>query len=95
MSAGCVWGAKIRSAPRESRDLQVGRQFGTPQADVPALGGDRVGEHPADPEHRQQQRDIAVVGAEPPQLAFATCDLAVEFVDQPQAVKRAKTQIPP
>ena len=53
--------------------------------DVADLGGDRVGEHPADPGHGQQQRDVAVVGAEPAQLALALVDLAVELVDEAQA----------
>jgi hypothetical protein len=51
-------------------------------ADVADLGGDRVGEDPADPRHRQQQRHVAVVGAESAQLALALADLAVEVVDQ-------------
>jgi hypothetical protein len=53
--------------------------------DVADLGGDRVGEHPTDPGHRQQERHVAVVGAEPAQLALALADLAVELVDQTQA----------
>src|SRR5262249_54420169 len=53
--------------------------------DVADLGGGRVGEHPADSRHGAEQGDVAVVGAEPPQLAFAVADLAVELVDQPQA----------
>jgi hypothetical protein len=36
-------------------------------ADVANLGGDCVGEYPADPGHRQQQWHVAVVGAEPAQ----------------------------
>src|SRR4029453_14516324 len=54
-------------------------------ADLAELGGDRVGEHPADPGHGQQERHVAVVGAEPAQLALARADLAVELVDQAQA----------
>src|SRR5881398_1464124 len=34
-------------------------------ADVTDLGGDRGGEHPTDPGYRQQERHVAVVGAEP------------------------------
>src|SRR6266487_568710 len=49
------------------------------------LGGDRVGEHPADPGHRAEQRHVAVVGAAPAQLALAVADLPVELVDQTQA----------
>src|SRR5918995_2553509 len=54
-------------------------------ADVAALGGDRVGEHPADPRRGAEQRHVAMVGAEPTQLALAIGDLAVELVDQAQA----------
>src|SRR6266540_7044739 len=53
--------------------------------DVAELGGDRVGEHPADPGDGAEQRHGAVVGAEPAQLALAAADLAVELVDQTQA----------
>src|ERR671918_2986338 len=54
-------------------------------ADVAELGSDRVGEHPADPGHRQEQRDVPVISAEPAQLPLALADLAVELVDQTQA----------
>src|SRR6266511_5291823 len=53
--------------------------------DVAELGGDRVGEHPADPGDGAEQRDVAVVGAKAAQLAFAAADLVVELVDQAQA----------
>jgi hypothetical protein len=53
--------------------------------DVADLDGDRVGEHPADPGDGAEQRDVAVVGAEPAELALAVADLAVELVDQAQA----------
>src|SRR5919106_3930291 len=53
--------------------------------DVAELGGDRVGEHPADPGHGAEQGDVAVLGAEAAQLALALADLAVELVDQAQA----------
>jgi hypothetical protein len=49
--------------------------------DVADLGGDRVGEHPADPGDRGQQRHVAVIGAGSPQLAPPLVDLAVELVD--------------
>jgi hypothetical protein len=45
--------------------------------DVADLGGDRVGDHPADAGYRQQQRDVVVVGAEPTQLAFALADFGI------------------
>src|SRR5918996_2222992 len=54
-------------------------------ADVAELGGDRVGEHPADPGDGAEQRDVAVLGAEAAQLALALVDLPVELVDQAQA----------
>jgi hypothetical protein len=54
-------------------------------ADVAELGGDRVGEYPADPGDGAEQRDVAVVGAEAAQLALAVCDLAVELVDWTEA----------
>src|SRR4029453_15064595 len=54
-------------------------------ADLAELGGDRVGEDPADPGHGQQERHVAVGGAEPAQLALTRADLAVELVDQAQA----------
>jgi hypothetical protein len=54
-------------------------------ADVTDLGGDRVGEHPTDPGHREQERHVAMVDAEPTQLTLAVADLAVELVDQTQA----------
>src|SRR6266498_1297284 len=53
--------------------------------DVADVGGDRVGEHPADSGHGAKQRHVAVVGTEPTQVALAVCDLAVELVDQAQA----------
>jgi hypothetical protein len=53
--------------------------------DVAELGGDRVGEHPADAGHAAEQGDVAVGGAEPAQLALAGVDLIVELVDQAQA----------
>src|ERR687891_826229 len=53
--------------------------------DVAELGGDRVGEHPADPGHGAEQGDVAVLGAEAAQLALALADLPVELVDQAQA----------
>jgi hypothetical protein len=40
---------------------------------------------PADPRHGAEERHVAVVGAEPAQLALALGDLALELVDQPQA----------
>src|ERR687891_1943075 len=54
-------------------------------ADVAELGSDGVGEHPADPGDGAEQRDVAVLGAEAAQLAFALVDLLVELVDQAQA----------
>jgi hypothetical protein len=53
--------------------------------DLAEFGGDRVGEHPADPRHGQEQQHVAVVGAEPAQLTLARADLALELVDQAQA----------
>src|SRR6266511_2481237 len=53
--------------------------------DVAELGGDRVGEHPADAGDGEEQGDVAVVGAEPAQLALAAVDLAIELIDQTQA----------
>src|SRR5262245_34238455 len=53
--------------------------------DVAEFGGDRVGEYPADSRHGQEQRDVAVVGAESAQLALALVDLMLELVDQAQA----------
>jgi hypothetical protein len=49
--------------------------------DVADFSGDRVGEHPADPRHGAEQGHVAVVGAEPAQLALAARDLLVELVD--------------
>src|SRR6266496_3882180 len=40
---------------------------------------------PADPGHGAEQRDVAVVGAEPAQLPFVLADLAIQLVDQVQA----------
>ena len=42
-------------------------------------------ESAADPGHGAEQGDVAMVGAEPAQLALAFADLAVELVDQAQA----------
>ena len=53
-------------------------------ADVAELGGDRVGEHPADPGHGAEQWHVAMLGPEATQLALAVIDLAVELVDQAQ-----------
>jgi hypothetical protein len=53
--------------------------------DVADLGGDRVGEHPADPGDGAEQGHVAVVGAEPSQFKLAVADLAVELVDQADA----------
>lgn len=65
----------------------VAGQFGRggEAADVAELGGDRVGEDPADPGHAEQQWHVAVLGAEPAQLQLAAGDLPVELVDQVQA----------
>jgi hypothetical protein len=54
-------------------------------ADVAEFGGDRVGEHPADPGHGAEQQHVVVVSAEAAQLALALSYLTVELVDQPQA----------
>src|SRR4051794_16541053 len=40
---------------------------------------------PADPGDREQERHVAMVGAESPQLTLAVGELALELVDQPQA----------
>jgi hypothetical protein len=56
---------------------------GSEAADVADLSGDRVREHPADSRHGEQEWDVAVVGAEPAQLALALVDLALELVDEP------------
>src|SRR6266536_3944518 len=53
--------------------------------DVADLGGDREGEHPADPRTAHQQRDVPVLGAEPAQLLLAGGDPLVEQVDQLEA----------
>jgi hypothetical protein len=53
--------------------------------DVAEFGDNCVGEHPADPGDGAEQGDVAVVGAEPAQLALAVADFAVELVDQAQA----------
>jgi hypothetical protein len=50
--------------------------------DLADLGGDREGEHPADPRGADQQRDVGVVGVALPQPAVDRLDLALEFVDQ-------------
>jgi hypothetical protein len=49
------------------------------------LGRERVGEHPADAGHGQQQRHVAVLGAQAAQLGLAGGDLPLELVDQAQA----------
>ncbi len=56
--------------------------MGWEAGDVADLGGDRVGEYPADPRNGAEQQHVLVVGAEPAQLALAVADLAVELVDQ-------------
>src|SRR6266545_543891 len=53
--------------------------------DVAYLGGDREGEHPADPWAAEQQRDVAVLGAELAQFTLAGTDLLVEDVNQGEA----------
>jgi hypothetical protein len=45
--------------------------------DVAELGGDRAGEHPADPGHGQKQRDVTVIGTESTQLVLAVADFTV------------------
>src|SRR2546427_1743734 len=54
-------------------------------ADLADLGGDREGEHPADPRTGHEQRDVPVLGAEGSQLALAARDPLVEQVDQLEA----------
>src|SRR5439155_4002217 len=41
--------------------------------------------YPADPRDREQQRHVAVLGAELPERLLAGVDLPVELVDQTQA----------
>ena len=60
-------------------------------ADLADLGGDRVGEDPADAGRGHQQRHVAVVGAERAQLALAGVDLVVERVDQSERGVRRST----
>src|SRR5215218_9367915 len=90
-SAGPAW-----RAGRAGRARPIGRRAGRGRcsrracavrraADVTELGRDRVGEHPADPGEGAEERYVAVVGAEPAQLALALADLVVELVDQAQA----------
>src|SRR5439155_8754104 len=45
----------------------------------------RVGEHPADAWHGDQEWHVAVLDTEPVQVALAVADLVVELVDQLQA----------
>lgn len=51
-------------------------------ADVADLGSNRVAQDPADPRHAQQQRQVAVLGAEAAELALDLVDLPLEHVDQ-------------
>src|SRR5450759_2156095 len=53
--------------------------------DLTDLGGDRVGQYPSDAGRAHEQRHVAVVGAEAPQLGLACADLIVEVLDQAQA----------
>ena len=50
--------------------------------DLADLGGDREGEHPADPRGAHQQRDVGVVGVARPEPAVDLGDLVLEVVDQ-------------
>src|SRR5271165_4235725 len=50
--------------------------------DLADLGGDREGEDPADPGHRQEQRDVWVLGVALLQAAVDLGDLLFEVVDQ-------------
>ena len=53
--------------------------------DVADLGGDRVGEDPADSRNGEQLGDVAMIGAGPPELGCDRGDLALDLVDQLEA----------
>ena len=63
--------------------------------DLADLGGDREGQHPADPRGAHQQRDVGVIGVAGSKAAVGVVDLAVEVVDQLQRggdVRRARAR---
>jgi hypothetical protein len=49
--------------------------------DVAELRGDRVAQHPGDPENGGEQGDVAVLGAETAHLALELVDLPLEVID--------------